>query len=365
MNESHDKDFDSVFCGFIHTSLGVPREYIKARNGIYDLALLVDGFHSIQNQKGEKIENPTSTGNPFDVVNIEISGICNAKCYWCVTGYRNLCGKPIGKFMGYQKFVNIIEHLLVKEMIHQNTRVCLYNWGEPLIHPEFDKIVKYLNGKKIHFALSTNASRILKSPTSKAWETLDFITFSMPGFSQQSYDRIHKFDFETIKKNIIQILRELRSHGFRGTASIAYHLYQFNINEIAGAQKFAQENQLFLHVSYAYINDYERLKQYLNNSLPYKELKLAGEELFLGQYDLKNRQVSENYKCQQRNRLVIDEQGEVVPCCIVGEPTLGNICLFELSSLRKAKENISICKECAEAHIDYLCENPIQPSGFL
>ncbi|GBF34170.1 hypothetical protein DCCM_3282 [Desulfocucumis palustris] len=43
-----------------------------------------------------------------------------------------------------------------------------------------------------------------------------FIIFSMPGFSQESYDKIHGFNFEKIKDNIIKMSRNFRENGFTG-----------------------------------------------------------------------------------------------------------------------------------------------------
>jgi len=47
----------------------------------------------------------------------------------------------------------------------------------------------------------------------------------MNGFSQSSYDKIHGFDFELIKKNIIEIIKTFRNAGYLGVATILYTTY--------------------------------------------------------------------------------------------------------------------------------------------
>lgn len=90
--------------------------------------------------------------------------------------------------------------MLSNDIINLNTNICLYNWGEPFLHPKFKEIIYYLSSLNLNIGLSTNASKPIYFEDSNALKNLRHMRFSMPGFSQESYDRMHSFDFEKIKK---------------------------------------------------------------------------------------------------------------------------------------------------------------------
>lgn len=60
----------------------------------------------------------------------------------------------------------------------------------------------------------------------------------MPGFSQESYDKIHGFNFEKIKENIKKYANDMELAGVKDKMWVAYHMYQFNLDEIYDAYVF-------------------------------------------------------------------------------------------------------------------------------
>ncbi|MBU3170203.1 hypothetical protein [Clostridium estertheticum] len=63
----------------------------------------------------------------FNRVYFEISGICNAKCYWCQTGYKNRNKIATGKFVNFDEFKKAIYYLRDENFIGQNSVIALYN----------------------------------------------------------------------------------------------------------------------------------------------------------------------------------------------------------------------------------------------
>ncbi|MCS4454451.1 hypothetical protein JTT00_04835 [Clostridium botulinum] len=76
------------------------------------------------------------------------------------------------------------------------------------------------------FALSTNASKVILLDNNEL-KNLKYITFSMCGFSQKSYDKIHGFNFEQIKRNISEILDNFKKMGLR--VMHMYHIMFINL----------------------------------------------------------------------------------------------------------------------------------------
>jgi MoaA/NifB/PqqE/SkfB family radical SAM enzyme len=148
----------------------------------------------------------------FYYVNFEISGKCNANFEYCVSGKKSISGsfqQKNSSFIDLERFKSAINYMLKNELIGTDSTVGLYNWGEPFLHPKFKEILSFLNMKGVNYALSTNASKLIEFENFDL-KNLKKITFSMPGFSQESYDLIHGFKFERIKSNIKKMLINYR-----------------------------------------------------------------------------------------------------------------------------------------------------------
>lgn len=323
--------------------------------------LVAEGNHFVGLPTGQKnlmSTTPGTTAAPYKQIYFEISGICNAKCQWCVTGNRYLNGIKSGSFVDVSRFKESIAYMKAKGLIDGNTCIALYNWGEPFLHPNLNEILEFLYQSRITYSLSTNASKLVTFTDKPVFETLSSITFSMCGFSQESYDKIHKFNFEKIKANIVSILDSLKARGFRGDPQIAFHVYQFNIGEIQAAKAFAAKHRLSIACSLAFINDYERSKQYLNGTTSSEDLRKMSHQLILYPYEEAKTKAPADYKCPQFSCLVLDENCQVEVCC-VSSAKLKGITTYEPEALDAAKRTHPICRECRNLNIDYIMHNPV------
>jgi Zn ribbon nucleic-acid-binding protein len=245
--------------------------------------------------------------------------------------------------------------MLSNGFIGSNSTIGLYSWGEPFLHPNFKDIINYLNTLQLNFLLSTNASKPVYFEDNNALEHLKTITFSMSGFSQESYDRIHGFNFAKIKNNIINIIENFRQCGFTGNAYISYHIYQFNITEIDAATVFAKNNNIGIVPYLAYFNGRDMFERYLKNELEYMELKSAAEELLLGGISKRlakfNNMDKINYHCPQFDILTIGEYCNVLICCGYSD-AYNNAVYKKIYDIKNVDEiniwrkNTKECKEC-------------------
>jgi len=110
----------------------------------------------------------------------------------------------------------------------------------------------------------------------------------MPGFSQQSYNRIHGFKLEQIKCNINTIVNNLEKEGLRDR-QILYHLYQFNLGEISNAKEFARELNIGIAAFGAYFNGHTMFRDYLTKNMTSSALQMARSELITDYIDDKFR----------------------------------------------------------------------------
>lgn len=300
------------------------------------------------------------TNSKYMYIGIEISSWCNARCPWCFTIKMGERQKqiPCSGFMSIDTFKSVINRLETLDFLHRDVVINLYAIGEPFLNRDLPEMFSYLNSKSLKYAISTNASiPMLFDKKTEILKNLTNLIISIPGFSQESYDRVHAFRFEKIKQNIVKMINNYRKCGFKGDARLVYHVYQFNLDEIYKAKTFAEENQLDFYPYYAILYEYRHVRDYLTDTLSYKLLKKASQELFLGKMEKTISARPPGYVCDFYNMLLIDKDTDLKTCCQIrkGDPgySYGNI--FDLS----AKEIIArrtaqpICKECWAKGMDY------------
>lgn len=310
---------------------------------------------------------------------MEISGLCNARCPWCVTGNRLSLQKdqeknrsiteshsPLpARFMTYTEFETILDRLNVLGVINASTCIYLYNWGEPFLNPDLNTILSFLERKKLHYALSTNASKYLDLSCSGLKMLADII-FSVPGFNQTAYDKIHGFDFKQVLTNIEKIIADVKRCNRSSRLYLAYHVYQFNLNTIIAACEFCLTHDIIFLPYYAYINDFNRAISYLDDTMDRQTLYHATKELFLHYVDDLIKSQPEDYVCPQSEKLVIDEHGNLLLCCSLPKEhpqySLGSILRLNSHELFAAKGMTrAVCRDCLKKGLAFWGHHPKRP----
>ena len=302
----------------------------------------------------------------------DISGVCNAHCRYCVSGKDSISGsehRKQGKFIDIETFSGAITHMLSKKIIAPDCEVILYSWGEPFLHKDLKMIIDILNRNELFYSLSTNAS-ICISFNEEQISRLKNITFSMPGFSQDSYDRIHGFKFDRIKNNISDMVLSLRSSRYTGPINLAYHIYKFNLHEISLAANFAKEVCINFVPSLAYLNGYNMFRHFLTKAMKPNQIEVISTEVFTEHLGKMQRQRPTDYICPQFERLSIDESCNVLMCCgmekTCGDRGLvGDLFKMDFNDIQERKRDMTICDECTSLAIDYIGHNAIGIVDFL
>ncbi len=260
-------------------------------------------------------------------VYFEISDVCNALCPWCERGSRSRNLRPPisntksrgEKFIPLSLFTNTIDFLLDKGLIAEGTSIRLFNWGEPLLHPQFYDIVNVLRDRNLFFQISTNGSIVLEKKVPLI--NLERMYISMPGFSQKSYDRAHGFSFKKIVDNIQQSVENAKNALCSPSNIFLYaHEYKHNKHEVEYIRKFSEHLGVSFLTGNAFFNCFEYSKQYIQNTLPEHILKQAQEELILVDREHyvkpENPNVSKD-TCPQLGILTLSHRGRPSVCCKV------------------------------------------------
>lgn len=295
---------------------------------------------------------------------IDISGICNAKCKWCVTGRKNReqgSSHQTARFISISDFIKLYTHLYNNSIIEKGTNIALFSWGEPLLNKDCVKIIEYLSLQDQRYSLSTNASVIQLTEKNDAYKNCDSICFSMPGFSQKSYDRMHGFQIENITSNISKLLYNMRKHGFKGQASISYHVYKFNRDEMELAKQFAESLDLEFNPYYPYFNGYSMTEEYLENRQSEIIKQEVEKDLYLEHVNSLIKQRPSDFRCYLESTISIDACTNLVLCCGSDEGTkdyfwgsIYNISSFaQMRQIRSKMSQSSSCQKCKKLGMDY------------
>lgn len=302
--------------------------------------------------------------NIYKNVYFEIVGFCNAVCPWCPSGNKSMSNIP-SRVIPPPEFKNAIEELIKKKLISpEQSIINLYNWGEPMLHPKIDNILDTLHKQGIFFGLSTNASKLADLDPRPLTHLRQFI-FSMPGFSQTSYDHIHRLNFNTVKRNIETYCKLVSKAAPNAILTMSYHVYQFNLDEMEVAEQFCKDNGIYFSPFFAYLMDFNQSKTYLDHSMNSSLLRHVSRDLFLYYVDEQLSKSPLNYRCPQYDILHIDEYCNVILCCVISK-SHHDYCLGKLSDLsnedvHRATINQKVCLECTNLGISYWVNNPLYP----
>lgn len=286
--------------------------------------------------------------NTFKTVYFDIVGACNARCPYCLTGISE---NRKGGEISLERFAQALKKLIREEAIDAKTVVSLYNWGEPFLHRDLHGIIRVVNDLGVRYALSTNGHRV-PVIDQEFVQNLDHIIFSMCGFSQASYDRIQRTNFERARGNIIRIVRECRAHGFRGDFRIFFHVYRFNEDEIGQCRQFANRHGILFHPHYAILNRWDDLRMLAEGRMP-PEMQAAISEELHGLDEIPGilaRAHRDRTGCPQYGYLVLTENADVIACCQLPKDRpdflCGNVIQDDLSSILNRRQEMPVCGDC-------------------
>jgi molybdenum cofactor biosynthesis enzyme MoaA len=290
----------------------------------------------------------------IDTIYYEISGFCNAKCRYCPTGNGVTRDCP-SRFIPIDDFSSGLKKLYKLGILNNSTFLGLYNWGDPLLHPHLDEIIKILKEMDQSFALSTNGSFIPNCLKSSHLENLSFCRVSLPGFSQESYNRIHQLDFDKVLHNI-DVLYELVPPD---TLEIGIFAYKFNLEEIYNASEYFSKKNIRYRILMPFLIDCENAIEYINDKISSTEKQKIEQDLFTDYIKpMVQLREGDSYCIPLQNQLTIDEYNNILTCCNLSKKsdyyTIGSLLKMTIKDIRDAKtQGRLICSKCMSAGFPY------------
>jgi MoaA/NifB/PqqE/SkfB family radical SAM enzyme len=197
------------------------------------------------------------------VYHIDIVGTCNLGCASCPvgnmpTGATNRGSTPKG-FMPVATFEAILAKILAEAPVPKPV-IGLYNWGEPLLHPEIGTIVRLVRRHDLYCAVSTNLNqdRFLEDLVRAEPNN---IKISLSGSTQAVYGRTHtKGRIERVTSNMRKLRALIDAHGVTTDVFVGYHDYVGNDgDELAHMEDLTRELGFGLRHKIARLSPLEKL----------------------------------------------------------------------------------------------------------
>lgn len=287
-------------------------------------------------------------------VSIEPTTSCNLRCPECPSGLRSFT-RPTG-MMEMDLFRKMTDEMK-SHVVYMN----FYFQGEPFLHPDLTKMIRYAHEQKIFTSTSTNAHYLNEETSRRVVKSgLDRMIISIDGTTQETYEayRVGGTLAKVIEgtKNIIAAKRQLQSR----TPEIVFQFLVVKPNEhqIEDVKRLATElgvDDVVFKTAQVY--EYENGNELIPTNDEYSRYRKTTS----GKWELKNK--LEDHCWKMWHSCVITWDGNVVPCCFDkdAQHKLGTLKTFSLrevwfsepykkfrSAILKGRKEIDICRNCSE-----------------
>lgn len=240
--------------------------------------------------------------NNYRIYQMETTSFCNAKCPWCP---HSSLTRPSG-FIDLETVSRVIAHC--KEV--NQKYIALHHMGEPLMHPDFVKILEMFNDADIKVEFSTNAILLPKHTQAIIMNNVAVIRIA-----------VDYFGFHAEYDGYFKMLNE-QMHLFKG-----------------------KNTKVYLHTV---------LKQYVNEMTPLREIKYHNPwveihhkdmDNWAGQVDGESTLPPGECYFLTKNHVVVLWNGDIVPCCMDadGRHVLGNI---NVNPEITVQNKYTLCQSC-------------------
>lgn len=145
-----------------------------------------------------------TTSAVLSSVNLELTNHCNLRCTIC----------PVNTTMRRPK--GFMDPALFRRVIDDNPQldfVLAFQWGEPLLHPEFFSLVRYAADRGVRTMITSNGTYLTPDNRRKLLECgLERITFSVDG-DHATHFAIRHYDLGRLRDDVAALRRERDAAG--------------------------------------------------------------------------------------------------------------------------------------------------------
>ncbi|SEH08436.1 radical SAM protein [Candidatus Venteria ishoeyi] len=286
---------------------------------------------------------------------IDIVGTCNLRCPSCPVGNYQptdfiASQRPKG-FMEISFFNKILDKIEKEtKNLYEHTIIALYNWGDPLLHPEFDKFISSIRSKGFYSDVSSNLN--IENIKEVVVAAPDKLIVSLSGYYRETYLKTHKRgNPHLVVSNLFRLryyMDKLKKDFF---VEISYHLYQTNIGEdVERIQMICNDLGFHFSSDSTLLMPLEKNLKY-TDAIPLSEedKELVAMMLIKPEEQISFAQAYKATDCPLRDWTVINFDGTTALCCAVYDyqhNIANNFLDTPQTELDNLKRTHPLCTEC-------------------
>jgi MoaA/NifB/PqqE/SkfB family radical SAM enzyme len=279
-------------------------------------------------------------------------------------------------------FESIVDKIVL-ESPGRKTKVALYDWGEPSLHPDLPRMIELLRARGLHSRVSSNLN-VEKTLDDIIRANPDEFHISLSGFFQENYGRTHATgDAETVHANIRHLAALKSRYGAQTRFVIGFHAYRHNLDrDLPAMRRLAAEVGFEIEPVVAQLFPIEKRLAWLRRRAGIEEdewtqgVEITAEDERLVELLLVTPEQSDEWfrglperklapamvDCERRtDKLSVGVDGGISLCCVTYDPRFRPDVQFldhshaEIQHIRYAHD---FCRVCMENGLHLL------PGGF-
>lgn len=287
---------------------------------------------------------------------IDVVGTCNLRCPTCPVGNSAAVSRPKG-FMKMELFERVLDKI-VAERVSSAPEVWLFNWGEPLLHPELPSMIRAIRDRGLRCHLSSNLN-VVKGLREVVQAGPHDFKISLSSWRADDYAQTHAGgNLALVKSNMYQLRHWMDHYSQDFRVWVGHHLYKDRLDEVETVKGVCDELGFEHHPIPAFYQPLERLIEVIRPEQPRHAPVLDRLLEHPQQYVARIRQErSADHDCELRfNQTAINFDGSVALCCSVYEPEqMLNLSFVDTphEALQQAKYQHPFCATCMKSGTAY------------
>lgn len=300
-------------------------------------------------------ERPTVT------LYIDIFGYCNLRCPSCPVGNWPKDGESAFRagLMDEALLRQILEKALGEVKV---SSVGLFNWTEPLLNPQVNRLIEVVKSYGLFCSISSNLN-ILRDPEGLLSSGLDWLRISVSGFQQEIYKLNHKGgDIDRVMQNMRRLAEARDAVNAKTDIELFFHKYVDNEQDEKPMREFAESLGFRFVDAWAYLMPVEKMLAVANADG--KNVTLTDEDrALIGRLALPpepSMAIARKHKvrsCNLYDYLTIDVKGDIYLCCASSaRPSnrLGSFLELSFDEIRKKQYSHRLCGPCIKQGLPVL-----------